>query len=263
MASALALGAGAASAQATISDILAAAHAADIVILGEVHDNPAHHAMQADVLSGLSPSAIVFEMISSDEAALVTPSIATDAAALSEALDWASSGWPDFAFYAPLFAFGSDVPVYGAGVGREAAQGAFAQGAAAAFPGDAVRFGLDAALPGPEQAAREAEQMEAHCDALPEDILPGFVEAQRLRDAALAEAALDALAAHGPPVAVITGNGHARRDWGVPALLAIAAPDVTVFSLGQFEAQPEGEVPFDLWTLADPVDRPDPCAAFR
>ena len=38
-----------------------------------------------------------------------------------------------------------------------------------------------------EQAAREAEQMAAHCDALPEDILPGFVEAQRLRDAALAE----------------------------------------------------------------------------
>jgi hypothetical protein len=56
------------------------------------------------------------------------------------------------------------------------------------------------------------------------EILPGFVEAQRLRDAALAEAALAALEAHGAPVAIITGNGHARRDWGVPAVLAVAAP---------------------------------------
>lgn len=246
-----------------LAEILTAADAAEVVILGEVHDNPGHHMMQAEVLEGLSPSAIVFEMITADEATLVTPQIAADSAALSAALDWANSGWPDFSYYAPLFAFGTEVPIYGAGVGRQAAQGAFAEGAAAVFAGDAGRFGLDMALPEDEQTMREAEQMAAHCDALPEDILPGFVEAQRLRDAALAEAALEALEAHGPPVAIITGNGHARRDWGVPALLAIAAPDVGVFTLGQFEAPPQGDVPFDLWTLADPVDRPDPCAAFR
>jgi hypothetical protein len=88
------------------------------------------------------------------------------------------------------------------------------------FPGDAARFGLTEALDPDEQAAREAEQQEAHCNALPEEILPGFVEAQRLRDAALAEAALAALADTGGPVVVVTGNGHARADWGVPALLA-------------------------------------------
>jgi len=182
---------------------------------------------------------------------------------VAAALDWETSGWPDFALYAPLFAFGAEVPIYGAHVDRETAQGAFEAGAAAVFAGDAARFGLTGALPEAEQAAREAEQMAAHCDALPPEILPGFVEAQRLRDAALAEAALAALAAHGPPVAIITGNGHARRDWGVPALLAGAAPDVTVFALGQVEDVPEGAVPFDLWALSDPVDRPDPCAAFR
>jgi uncharacterized iron-regulated protein len=62
---------------------------------------------------------------------------------------------------------------------------------------------------------------------------------------------------------VVTGNGHARTDWGVPALLALAAPEVGVFALGQFEAEPQTEVPFDAWAVADPVDRPDPCAAFR
>lgn len=252
-----------ASGQTDLPGILAAASGADVVVLGEVHDNPGHHARQADVLAGLSPTAIVFEMISAEQAARITPQIAADAETLARVLDWANSGWPDFSMYAPLFSHAAEVPVYGALIDREAAQAAFASGAAAVFSGDAARFGLTDALPGDEQAAREAEQMAAHCDALPEDILAGFVEAQRLRDAALAEAALAALAAHGGPVAVITGNGHARRDWGVPALIARADPDVAVFALGQFEALPEGDVPFDRWAVSDPVDRPDPCAAFR
>jgi uncharacterized iron-regulated protein len=261
---ALALSAPPAVAQgADLSAILAAARGAQIVILGEVHDNPGHHARQAALLDGLSPKALVFEMISAEEARLVTPERAADPQALATVLDWPNSGWPDFTLYAPLFAYAAQVPVFGAHIDRAAAREALAAGAAAAFAGDGARFGLSDALPEAEQSAREAEQMAAHCDALPPDMLPGFVEAQRLRDAALAEAALSALASHGAPVVVITGNGHARRDWGVPALIARAAPEVAVFALGQFEARPEGDVPFDLWALSDPVDRPDPCAAFR
>ena len=261
---ALSLAASAAQAQeAQFSDIMSAAHTAQIVILGEVHDNRGHHIRQAAVLDGIAPRAIVFEMISPAQAALLTPELARDPAALAERLDWANSGWPDFALYAPLFAFGAEVAIYGAHLDRGAVRAAFEQGASAVFGGDAARFGLTNALPPDEQAAREAEQMAAHCDALPADILPGFVEAQRLRDAALAEAALAALATHGPPVAIITGNGHARRDWGIPAILAQAAPEVAVFTLGQFEAPPEGAVPFDLWAISDPVARPDPCAVFR
>lgn len=240
-----------------------ASRGADVVILGEVHDNPAHHVFQAAAIAALAPTALVFEMLTPEEAALVTPDLAADAGALRAALDWDASGWPDFAMYDPLLAFGEDLPLYGAEVPREDARAAFGAGAAAAFGSDAARFGLDRPLDPENQATREAEQQEAHCGALPEDILPGFVEAQRLRDAMLAEAALAALEAHGAPVVVITGNGHARRDQGVPALLAIAAEGVSVTTLGQFEAAPDGPVPFDFWTVAEPVDRPDPCAAFR
>ncbi len=264
MACALCLGALKAVAQeAELSDILSAAQGAQILILGEVHDNPGHHARQVEILDRLMPSSVVFEMISADAAARITPDLARDPAALALALDWANSGWPDFAFYAPLFALGAKVPVYGAHLDRAAVRAAFDRGAAAVFAGDSARFGLNDALPQAEQTAREAEQMAAHCDALPDHLLPGFVEAQRLRDAALAMAALAAWDAHGGPVAVITGNGHARRDWGVPALLARAAPEVAVFALGQFEAPPGGDVPFDLWAMSAPVARPDPCAAFR
>jgi uncharacterized iron-regulated protein len=235
----------------------------DVIILGEVHDNPEHHVFQTAVMEAVGPSSVVFEMVTSDAAALVTPDLADDAEALAEALEWEASGWPDFAMYFPLFQQAAGSAVYGALVPREEARGAFSEGAAAVFRGDAARYALTEPLDPDEQAAREQEQQEAHCNALPEDILPGFVEAQRLRDAALADAALTALETHGAPVVIVTGNGHARTDWGVPALLAVAAPDVTVFALGQFEAEPVSQVPFDAWTVADPVDRPDPCAAFR
>jgi uncharacterized iron-regulated protein len=247
----------------TAGAIAVRAEGAGILILGEVHDNPAHHRMQDRVLDAIMPRAIVFEMLTQAEAAVVTPELAADARALEAALDWDASGWPDFAMYLPLLARAATVPIYGAEVPRDLAQDAFAAGAAAVFAGDAARFGLTRPLDPAQQAAREAAQQAAHCGALPDDILPAFVEAQRLRDAALAAAALEALEAHGAPVAIVTGNGHARRDWGVPAQLALAAPGVRVFSLGQFEAPPQGAPPFDAWTVADPVDRPDPCAAFR
>ena len=94
---------------------------------------------------------------------------------------------------------------------------------------------------------------------LPAEMLPMMVEAQRLRDRAFADAALDALAVHGPPVVVVTGTGHARTDTGIPAMIAHTDPQVTVWSLGQVEGEPPAGAPFDLVDSVPPVDRPDPC----
>jgi len=252
------------SAQApSVADIVRAADGAQVVILGEVHDNPAHHALQAEISAEIAPSAFVFEMIDTAEAARITPAAAADPDGLAEALAWSETGWPDFAFYAPLFQQAAATAVYGAEIPRSAAQEAFASSAADVFGADAARFGLTDPLPETEQVAREAEQLASHCDALPPEILPGFVEAQRLRDAELARQTLRALEATGGPVVVITGNGHARRDWGVPAVLSVAAPDVQVFALGQVEGDLPESGPFDLIVTAPPIDRPDPCAAFR
>ncbi len=236
---------------------------ADVVILGEVHDNPAHHAHQAQAVAALAPAAIVFEMLTPEQAAAVTDANRRDAAALEAALGWQASGWPDFAMYHPIFTAAPRARVYGAALPGEDVRRAVREGAAAVFGADAARFGLTAPLPPAEQAAREAEQMAAHCDAMPAALMPGMVEAQRLRDAALARATLRAMAETGGPVAVITGSGHARRDWGVPAVLARAAPHLSVIAVGQVEAGAEAEQPFDHWIVTDPAPRPDPCAAFR
>ncbi|MDP3339050.1 ChaN family lipoprotein [Frigidibacter sp.] len=238
---------------------------ADVVILGEVHDNPVHHAHQAQAVAALAPTALVFEMLTPDQAALVTEANRGDAAALAAALDWEASGWPDFAMYHPIFTAAPQAKVYGAALPRDEVRRAVGEGAAAILGSDAERFGLTAPLPAAEQAEREAEQMEAHCNAMPADLMPGMVEAQRLRDAALARAAVQAMAETGGPVAVIAGSGHARRDWGIPAALAVAAPEMSVLSVGQIEAEgaAEPDQPFDMWLVTEPTPREDPCAAFN
>lgn len=159
--------------------------AAEIVILGEVHDNPDAHLGQAGALRALRPTAVV-------------------------------------------------------------------------FGADAARFGLDAALPEDQQEKRMQLQFEAHCGAMPLEMMAGMVAVQRYRDAVFARAALEALETYGPPVAVIAGNGHARTDWGIPAVIAKAAPDVTTHAIGFVEN--DFGMPFDDTRIVPPAERDDPCA---
>jgi len=245
------------------AEALEALPPADVVILGEVHDNPTHHAHQARAVAAIRPAALVFEMFGPAEAARAAGVARTDAAALASALAWEGSGWPDFALYHPIFAAAPDALIAGGALARETVRRAFAEGAAAPFGADAARFGLDRPLQPADQAGREALQAEAHCHALPPEYLPGMVAAQRLRDAALARATLEAFEASGGPVVVITGTGHADRLRGIPAALAQAAPVLRVLAIGQTESDPGPDAPFDLWIVTDPHPRPDPCAALK
>lgn len=237
--------------------------AADVVILGEVHDNAEHHLNQAAAVAALKPAALVFEMFGPAEALAATPEIRRDPAALARALRWEDRGWPDFAMYHGIFVAAPDAAVFGGALPRDEVRRATKDGAAAVLGDSAPLFGLDVPLDNDEQAAREAFQQEAHCNALPDAILPGMVSAQRLRDAGLARAVVAAMAETGGPVAVITGNGHARNDWGLPRMLGRVLPNADVVSVGQLESPPQEPPPFDLWLVTRPADRPDPCAVFE
>lgn len=236
---------------------------APVVIVGEVHDNPSHHAVQADIVAHLQPSAIVFEMLTEAQADLVTPDNRADQTALADSLDWAESGWPDFAMYHPIFTAAPGAAIYGAAVPRDAARAAMQAGIAESFGTDAADYGLTTPLPAEEQAAQEDLQQQAHCNAMPPEMLPVMVDLQRLRDAVLARETLRALDETGGPVIVITGNGHAREDWGVPAYLTRLRPDLDVFTIGQQEDGAGAPGGFDAILSAPAVDRPDPCEAFR
>ena len=49
-------------------DWIARLAGADVVLLGEIHDNPEHHLRQAEAIASLSPAAVVFEMLTPDQA---------------------------------------------------------------------------------------------------------------------------------------------------------------------------------------------------
>jgi len=222
---------------ATLDDTdFARLSAAQIVVLGESHDNPAHHAFQAEMVDRLAPKAVIYEMLTADQAALVEPRLIDDMALLEEKLGWNASGWPDFAMYYPIFKASQTARVYGAAVPRDAARQAMQDGLSIAFGEDAGIFGLLDDLAEDQQTAREALQMTAHCDALPET---------------------------GGPVVVITGNGHARTDWGMPATLARARFGAKVVSVGQGEDNQAPTGDFDVLVMSPQVQRDDPCLAFR
>ena len=235
----------------------------DVFFLGEIHDNPRHHENQARAVRMIEPAALVFEMLGQPEIDAL-PQDLGDAAAIAAATGWEARGWPDFAMYHPIFTAAPDARIFAGDPGIDAVRQSLQEGAAAVFGADAARFGLTEPLAEADQAQREAGLQAAHCDALPSEALPGMVEAQRLRDATLARAALLALEETGGPVAVITGVEHARTDIGAPALLRLAKPDVTVLSIAQLETVPTGRPPHHLWLLTEGVpSRGDPCAVFE
>ncbi|UWR75430.1 ChaN family lipoprotein [Phaeobacter inhibens] len=249
------------------AEVLPVLAEADVVFLGEVHDNPAHHQVQAELIAHLRPQAVVWEMITMEQSQRLTPALLRDGAALAEILDWAQSGWPDFALYQPVFAASSDAAQFGALVPRADTRRAMEIGVAAFFGVDAARYGLTDPLPEAQQSQREADQLVNHCNAMPPEMLPVLVDLQRLRDAALARAVV--IAMQQPdydrskgPVVVITGNGHARLDRGAPVALHKARPDLRIAALGQSEDSQIAGV-FDVVLDAVAIHRPDPCLAFQ
>jgi uncharacterized iron-regulated protein len=244
------------------ADVLARMRDADVVLLGEVHDNPAHHALQAEALEALRPPAVVWEMLSPETAARFQAGWLDDPEHMAQALDWAAREWPGFDLYQVVLKAARGSAIYGGLVPRQKVQAVIDSGIAVVFGSQAAKYGLMIPLAPADQAAREAEQLAAHCDAIPVAQLPVMVAIQRLRDAVLAQAVITAMDETGGPVVVITGNGHARTDQGIPEVLARVAPGLRVFALGQSE---DGAITgsFDAVVDSPAVERPDPCEVFR
>ncbi|MEQ8603070.1 MAG: ChaN family lipoprotein [Marivibrio sp.] len=257
--------------------------AARFALLGERHDNPDHHLLQAEIVRALgragAAQALVFEMLTPEQAPALPARGAADVDldALGLDLTWEARGWPDWSLYRPIFAEAM------------AARLALAPGA----PGpealrSAATAGLKEALPEPERArlalgepmaeadrVRLLEQLfEAHCGYAPRDKLSGMLDAQRLKDAAMADALIEQAGAHGPAL-LIAGAGHIREDWGVPAYLD--RRDAGVYATLAFaEARPRvddpgvyvprdagGEPAVDFLWFTPRVDLDDPCAKFE
>lgn len=245
----------------------AAAGGARFVLLGEVHDNAEHHRRRAAQLRALladgRPTRVVFEpMAASRDAALAAAPRNAEAVADAGALDRRAWGWP---LHKPLVeaALAGGAVIAGGGVEPAAARAVVRQGLAAVPPELRALIDADTGWGAAEQRALETALTDGHCGALPARLLPGMALAQRLRDAALARALL--VAPPGTRGVLVAGNGHVRRDLGVPRLLraaGVAARDIEVWG---YVEDGDGTAPggFDRVVSAPPAPREDPCKALR
>jgi uncharacterized iron-regulated protein len=265
-------------------ELVACVQAADVVLLGEIHDNPDHHRLQARLLQAFATAhdapAVVFEMLDRDRQPAVDESLAThpgDADALAKAVAWESSGWPPWPLYRPVFeaALAGHAAVLAAGIGRGDAMRIATGGVAAFDPALAMpRFGLDVALPPGQKASMRREMSEVHCGLLPESMLDSMVLVQRARDALLAQRLHEGVGRARGAV-LIAGAGHVRRDRGVPAVLArafgtqalaigfvpVQAEDTTPESYAAGEGA--ASLPFDFVWFTPRTDDVDHCAEMR
>ena len=82
------------------------------------------------------------------------------------------------------------------------------------------------------------------------------------RDAVMAGVLREALLARpGHGAVLIAGNGHVRRDLGVPQWLT-ALPAAALWVVGFVESAPESGF-YDAVVRGAPAQRPDPCGGFR
>jgi len=240
-----------------------------IVLLGEVHDNAAQHALHADALARLVAAgarpAIAFEQLDRERQADV------DRARRERPrdVDWliaqaaGRDGW-DWALYRPFLrlALDNDLPIVAANLSRADASRVIREGYGAAFDASArAALGLDA-VPADLLAAHEREVDLGHCGLMPAAMLAPMARAQLARDAALARAIAPYA---GGGVVLLTGNGHARRDLGVarwlPAELRARTLAVGLLEPAAIATLPPGA--FDRVVTTEAAPRSDPCEQLK
>jgi uncharacterized iron-regulated protein len=242
------------------AELAPALRAARFVLLGESHENPDHHRLQARLLrvaaQDAAPPAVVLEMLRADQQPALEAAESAEPPtleAIEAATDWDRSGWPPFALYAPIFSVALELhlPLVAGNLSAEE-RSLVVSGEPLPAP-ERARLGLDEPLPRRLEQSLVRELRDAHCGLLPESELPRMVRMQRAWDAALAQALLaapegeaqdpgaDVAGAEGARAVLIAGAGHVRRDRGVPRVLAHLAPGADVVSLAFREVE-KGEV---------------------
>ena len=255
---------------------------AKYVVMGETHDNADHHRLQAwliDKIAVNAKPAIVMEMINLDQSEALAAYLArpgANAAGLGPALGWAASGWPRWPMYQPIAeaVFRAGLPLLPGDPGRAAIRRLASDGLDAIDGAEQKRLALDQPLSPRLAEALNQDIRDSHCNLLPQAMLGPMTQVQRFRDAALADALIKA--GVGAGAILITGNGHARSDRGVPWYLArrdggarvatvmlveIAEGAKTVEELAA--AGPDGKPAADYLWVTPGAERQDQCEKLR
>lgn len=220
---------------------------ADVLLLGEQHDAPEHHALERRVVEGLAQrhqlAAVAMEMADSGRDTRGMPRDATPDQ-VQQALAWNQAGWP-WDRYGPtvMAAVRAGIPVLGANLPRTDMRSAMAQ------------VVYDTHLPPAALAAQREAIRTGHCDMLPATQIGPMTRVQIARDAAMARRAAAAVEP-GKTVLLIAGGGHVRRSLGVPTHLPTNLRTVVVLAVAGTPKPADAADADVLWTTPalPPVD---------
>lgn len=250
-------------------DLVERMAAADLVLIGELHDNVAMHRQRLvwlDLLADRVPITVAMEPFDADaqsalEAARAETrpgeSLADRARRIAQAAGFRFDGW-DWSLYGPVveLALRRNWPLVGANL-SSAQTFAIARGQSHPLA-DRVPSAW-----GPQVEKAQSDAIEqGHCGLMPPSMLPPMVRAQRARDAQMAEVLITARQG-GRTVVLLAGNGHVRRDLGVPLHLADRAGAWRVLSVGLLEPGDAQAAPYDVTRVFAAQPREDPCQALR
>ena len=252
---------------------------ARFILLGEIHDNASHHRFRRDLIAALVRDgrrpAIAMEQFDRDHQTALDRAqneLPRDPERVKNASHFNSKGW-NWSFYEPMvrMALDHNLPLLAANMSRADAFRVSTEGAAGVL-GTATVDALKLDSPLPDVARRKLEKVieDGHCGKAPREILPGIVAAQRARDAIMAQT-LSRQTATG--AVLIAGNGHVRRDFGVPHYLEQYADGSNTVVVGLIEVNGARQTPDDYYTGEYPeydfivftprTPRPDPCKDIR
>lgn len=250
------------------ADLLRRIGSADLVLLGEFHDNARDHQARGALITaaGARHPGIVFEQFAQSAAPIPPPATGEDHEAWLDRHGFDRKAW-QWPMHRPVIeaALAGRGAIWGSGLSRDTLR-SVVRGGRNASPAALLRLMNQAPLDSAAQAAIDRELFEDHCGKLPASMMPGMRAAQEVRDAAMT-AALLAASVSGPAW-LIAGNGHVRSDMGVPRLLRVAAPRKSVLAVGFLERDTTGVLPasaertrYNIVVVTPPAPREDPCAS--
>jgi uncharacterized iron-regulated protein len=244
----------------------------ELVLLGETHDNPVHHRLQLDMLtasleSGLRPT-LLMEQFDTDQQSAIDDIRKAGRDPTSLLRSWDAAQYRDLI----LKAVEMRLPLGATNLPREKLRPVVRDGFST-LPADEVdRLALHATWDDAREAFMRNVIELSHCGKVSAQLREGLVRAQRLRDATLAESALQHL--DGSAIFIL-GRGHARRDVGVPRYIQARRPATRMLSValvevnegmtepGGYEQDRVGPAPaYDYLWFTPRARRPDPCLAF-
>jgi uncharacterized iron-regulated protein len=254
---------------AQLAAVVHRARGAQVIGIGESHDHPAHHAVQAQVLDALVAGGerpvLAFEMLTMAQQPVVDAAMseALTAEELDRRLEWRARGWPDFNTYYPLFeaARRHGLTVLAADLDLASVRTVSRHGLGA-LP-ESERHHVESRLsPDAVREQRLRDQLQvAHCGLLPDTAQASMAAAWHARNVTMARRISDALAG-GRPVVLITGRLHLASE-GVPGQLAALRPGTRVLVVDLVEMGaaelPNADV---VWTTPA-LARADRCDALR